>query len=183
MPKISNVEQANRIRNKTERADKYYTPKSLVKIHLELLIPFVPAGTLILEPAKGKGAYYDYFQLAFPTSHYDYCEIDEGKDFLKYSIENSPDVIITNPPFSILKQFIKKSIELKPTIISFLLNQYAVTPCRIKEFNDAGYFVIGYLLVRINRWFGCSVILTVSRNATENIIQFDCVKHILESTS
>ena len=84
----------------------------LVKIHLELLMPIVPAGSLILEPARGKGAYYDYFQLAFPTSQYDYCEIDEGKDFLEYSIGNSPDVIITNPPFSLLKQFIKSLMAL-----------------------------------------------------------------------
>lgn len=179
MPRLNNHQQANLVRNKSERSDKYYTPKSLVKIHLEQLIPIVPSGSLILEPAKGLGAYTDYFQLAFPTSHYDYCEIDEGKDFLEYT--GNPDVIITNPPFSLLQKFINKSIELCPLIISFLLNQYAVTPCRIRDFNNAGYFVVGYLIVRVNRWFGCSVILTVSRNATQNIIQFDCVKHILES--
>lgn len=178
MPRLNNHQQANLVRNKSERSDKYYTPKSLVKIHLEQLIPIVPACSLILEPAKGLGAYYDYFQLAFPTCSYDYCEIDEGKDFLEY--QGTPDVIITNPPFSLLQKFINKSIELHPLIISFLLNQYAVTPCRIRDFNNAGYFVVGYLIVRVNRWFGCSVILTVSRNATENIIQFDCVKHILE---
>lgn len=181
MPRLNNHQQANLVRNKSERADKYYTPKSLVQIHLEQLVPIVPAGSLILEPARGKGAYYDYFQLAFPTSHYDYCEIDEGKDFLEYSIGNSPDVIISNPPFSILQKFIDKSIQLRPQIISFLLNMYAVTPCRIRDFNAAGYFVVGYLIVRVNRWFGVSVILTVSRNVTQNIIQFDCVKHILES--
>ena len=180
MPRLNNHQQANLVRKKSERSDKYYTPKTLVKIHLELLMPIVPAGSLILEPARGQGAYYDYFQLAFPTCSYDYCEIDEGKDFLQYSIGNSPEVIITNPPFSLLQKFIDKSIELRPLIISFLLNQYAVTPCRIRDFNNAGYFVVGYLITRVNRWFGCSVILTVSRNATENIIQFDCVKHILE---
>ena len=178
MPRLGNVEQANRVRNNEQRNDRYFTPKTLVKIHLELLIPIVPENSFILEPSRGQGAYYDYFQLAFPKCSFDFCEIDEGKDFLEY--QGTPDVIITNPPFSILQKFIDKSISLRPLIISFLLNAYAVTPCRIRDFNNAGYYLVKMHLTRVNRWFGVSCIVVFSRDATENIVSFDCTKHILE---
>lgn len=181
MPRLSNVEQANLVRKREVASDKFWTPKSLVKIHLEAVIPHVRPDDLILEPARGRGAYYDYFELAFPTSRYDWCEITDGKDFFEY--QTRPDVIVTNPPFSILKQFIQKMILLKPRVISLLLNAYAMTPCRIQAFNDAGYYLVHYHLTRVNRWFGCSVIVVFSREATANILGHDVTKHVLESDS
>jgi hypothetical protein len=178
MPRLSNTQQANLVRNKSERKDCYWTPKSLVKIHLEMVIPHTREDDLILEPCKGKGAYYDYFQLAFPSSRHEWCEITEGKDFFDYI--GSPDVIVTNPPFSLLKQFIERMIMLNPRVISILLNAYAMTPCRIKRFNEAGYFLVAYHLTRVNRWFGCSVVVVFSREATANIIGFDVTKHALD---
>ena len=181
MPRLSNVEQANLVRSREVANDLFWTPKSLVKIHLEMLIPHVRPDDLILEPARGRGAYYDYFELAFPEANYDWCEITDGRDFFEYSIGNSPDVILTNPPFSLLKRFIERMILLNPRVISLLLNSYAMTPCRIQEFNDAGYYLVGYHLTRVNRWFGCSCIVVFSREATSNIISIDTTKHVLES--
>jgi len=177
--RLSNVEQANRVRKRNIANDLFFTPKSLVKIHLDIIKPYVKASDIILEPASGMNAYLDEIPREFPECRVQWCEISLGKDFFAYTGE--PDIIITNPPFSLLNRFIERSIELHPRIVSFLLNMYAVTPCRIREFNDNGYFVVGYHMTRVNRWFGISVILTVSREVTENIISFDCQKHILES--
>jgi hypothetical protein len=177
MPILSTSEQANLIRKREVANDKFYTPESLVKIHLELVRPHLYEGDLILEPCRGKGAYYNLFYTYFPTQEYDWCEIDDGRDFFNY--KGNPDVIITNPPFSLLKKMIERMIELKPRVISLLLNAYAMTPCRIRTFNAAGYYIVEYHLTRVNRWFGCSVVVVLSREGSKNLIGFDVTKHIL----
>jgi hypothetical protein len=180
MPRLSNVEQANRVRAKVERRNDYFTPKTLVKIHLGLIAPYVRPSDIILEPSSGKNAYLDEIPREFPECRVQWCEIALGRDFFLY--EGQPDIVIGNPPFSLLNKFFERTIELRPRIISFLLNAYAVTPCRIREFNDKGYFVVGFHLTRVNRWFGVSVIVVLSREATENLrgFGFDCKNHVLE---
>ena len=174
---ISNVQQANNVRKKENRNDRYYTPKSLVNIHLSKLASHDPL--VILEPCRGQGAYWNALPIYFPNCERHWCEIDDGVDFLKYDGAR-PDLVITNPPFSLLDAFLEKMIELRPLIISLVLNHYAITPCRIRDLNAAGYFVIDYHITRVDKWFGVSVILTVSREAVSNSIGFDCTKHKLE---
>jgi len=216
MPRLSNVEQANRVRAKGARNDCYYTPETLVDIHLAIIQPLTIPDKLILEPSRGLGAYYDKFLHYFPKNQYAWCEIADGRDFFEYEGEPEgatppsqpqprpqaelpegatppsqpqprpqaelPDIIITNPPFSLLSKFIQKSISLKPRIISFLLNAYAVTPCRIRDFNAAGYYLVKLHFTRVDKWFGVSCIIVLSREATSNIVSFDTTKHILEKS-
>jgi len=178
MPKPSNVQNANLVRRRDNRNDRYYTPNSLVTVHLSKLATDIPL--VILEPAFGNGAYYNQFHKYFPNSTFHYCEIDHGKDFFDYA-GPPPDIIVTNPPFSLLDRFIEKMVSLQPLIISLLLNMYAVTPCRIRDLNARGYYVSGYHLTRVNRWFGVSCIITLRRDIDTNVLSFDCTKHILET--
>ena len=178
-PKPTNVQNANLVRRREVASDKFYTPETLARLHLSTLQS--NEKILVYEPFRGRGSYYNLFPEYFPNALYDWSEIDEGRDFFNYC--GTADIIVTNPPFSILKEVIERLIQIRPIVISLLLNMYAVTPCRIKQFNNAGYFVTGYHLTRVNRWFGVSVIVTFSREATQNIISFDCTKHILESES
>lgn len=177
MSKPTNVQNANLVRRREVASDRFYTPESLVRLHLSTLQTNEPI--LVYEPFRGSGNYYNLFREYFPNAMFDWSEIDEGRDFFNYL--GTPDIIVSNPPFSILKKVIEMLIQLKPKIISLVLNMYAVTPCRIRQFNDAGYYVTAYHLTRVNRWFGVSVIITFSSEAKENIISFDCTKHILES--
>jgi len=175
MPKPSTVQTANMIRQKEVRNDKYYTPESLVRLHLSNIQS--QESLLVYEPFRGKGAYFNLFAEYFPTSFYHWSEIDDGFDFFDYRGE--PDIIVSNPPFSILNRVFQRCYELNPRIISLLLLQHAVTPCRIRDANQAGYYVVGYHLTRVDRWFGCAVILTLSREVEKNLVSFDCIKHIL----
>ena len=179
MPKPTNVQNANAVRKREVASDRFYTPDTLVRIHLSTLQ--TNDRILVYEPFAGSGNYYNMFPEYFPNAMYDWSEIDNGRDFFTYDVGTIPDIIVSNPPFSILKQVIERLIQLKPKIISLLLHMHAVTPCRIRRFNEAGYFVTGYHLTRVNRWFGVSCIITFSSDAKENIITFDCIKHILQS--
>jgi hypothetical protein len=72
--------------------DFHQTPEELAKD----LIDFVPLikGDRVVEPFKGKGAFYD----AFPTFvSKDWAELEEGKDYTELTGEY--DWVITNPPF------------------------------------------------------------------------------------
>jgi type I restriction-modification system DNA methylase subunit len=169
------IKNANAIRNKEAPKDVYVTPQSLVRLHLGIFEKM--SNCTVLDPCRGSGAYFNLFDEYFPNSKYEWCEIEAGIDFMDYN--GTPDVIVSNPPYSILERFLEKCYELKPRYISFLLAMHAITPNRIKKANEHGYYVANYTICRVNRWFGVSVILTLSRDILENVIGFDASKHVM----
>ena len=111
-------------------ADRVYTPDWLAQAIVDR---FKPSGK-ILEPCRGGGA----FTRAMPDC--DWCELDDGRDFL--TVEGSWDWIITNPPWSKIRQFLAKAIELKVPNIVFLMNMNAVaTKARLKVIYRNGYHI------------------------------------------
>lgn len=172
------VSTANLIRNRATRNDKYYTPESLVRLHLSKLRG-QPHGAIIYDPFRGKGAYYNLFEEYFAGCRHEWSELDDGRDFFDY--RGNPDVIVSNPPFSHLEKILERCYELKPAIISFVLLQHAVTPCRIRKANIMGYYVADYHLTRVDRWFGVACVLTLSNEIQNNVIDFDCHKHVLST--
>jgi hypothetical protein len=85
--------------------DRIYTPDPLAR---DIVAHFRPCGR-ILEPAAGGGA----FLRAMPGC--DWCEFDRGVDFFK--CEKHYDWIVTNPPYSILTDFLKKAVEVADNIV------------------------------------------------------------------
>ncbi len=77
----------------------YPTPQWCIE-GLFQLIDFknlVDEGWTFAEPCKGKAeAIYQHF----PEGS-EYCEIQEGVDYLEHEWKERPDCIITNPPFSL----------------------------------------------------------------------------------
>lgn len=72
----------------------------------------IPAGSMILDPCRGEGAFYDNY----PTEcEKDWCEIVEGRDFLDY--EGHVDWIITNPPYSIFDDFLNKALDVSDNVV------------------------------------------------------------------
>lgn len=72
----------------------------------------------ILEPACGDGAITKVLQ-----KHLGFCDIishdirTDGVDFLTYTPERKIDMVITNPPFSLFDEFVKKAKEIAPVVI------------------------------------------------------------------
>ena len=60
---------------------------------------------------EGGGIIYDKIDVPFK----DYCELTEGKDYLKTEMP-FVDLILTNPPFSLAKEFIEKAISESDTV-------------------------------------------------------------------
>lgn len=67
--------------------------------HLLSLVSFMD-GDKVMEPCKGKGAFYDNLPSNVEKL---YCEINEGKDYLTQEVE--VDITLSNPPFVPRKLF------------------------------------------------------------------------------
>jgi len=118
-----------------EDKDKVYTPTALAK---EIINHFSPKGS-ILEPCSGKGAFSNNMVC-------DTCEIDEGTDF--FNISKRYDWIITNPPFSKLRQFMEHAFKLDTGNVVFLIYINGITTkARINLLTKYGYGIREICLV------------------------------------
>lgn len=117
--------------------DKVYTPDYLAKYIVEY---FKPQGT-ILEPCCGDGVFLKYMKA-------DWCEIDKGKDFFDYNIENI-DWVITNPPFSKIRQFLLYCYKLKVKNIVFLcpINHIMGLKARWRDMMENNYGIKEIILI------------------------------------
>ena len=154
--------------------DKIYTPQSLLKIHLELLTDFVKDGDIVFDAFYGDGRYYNLFPEYFKNNNFDYTEIDLNKDFFLY--DKQVDVIISNPPYSMIDKVLEKSIELNPHTISYLIGQHNLTNKRIEFMNGNGYYLVKLHFTKVYQWFGMSAIVVFCKNGI-NCISYDRQVH------
>lgn len=94
--------------------DNIYTPKEMA---LAIVRTLKPSG-IILEPCRGKGGFTDVF--SEENLEFEWCEITDGIDFFDKK-ETNASWMITNPPFSKVTKFIKKSVELGIPNIALLV--------------------------------------------------------------
>jgi hypothetical protein len=87
--------------------DVVYTPRWLSRAIID---HFRPTGTC-LDPCAGDGAFYDYL----PAAGRDWCEIEQGRDFLAY--QGRVDWCVGNPPYSRLLEWIRFSFKVAENIV------------------------------------------------------------------
>ena len=85
--------------------DDFQTPPEA----LAPLLPYLRKDWVIWEPAQGKG----YLTNALRALGYDVIgsDIITGQDFLVWKPDRDFDVIVTNPPYSLRYEFIKRAYE------------------------------------------------------------------------
>ena len=161
---------ATNIQNRDTANDVFYTPIELVKTHLKIVKPYVKPNDIIYDPFFGKGAYFNAFPEIFKKNTFEFSEIEMGKDFFKFN--RKVDVIISNPPYSILNDVFVKSVELNPHTISYLIGIINLTPKRIEFMNDNGYALTHIHITKVYGWFSMTVIVVFSKKG-ENCISYD----------
>jgi len=96
--------------SKTGKGDEYYTPKYVV----EILLPYLKKKENIKTiwcPCDREES--EFVKVLFKAGYnVIYSHIDYGQDFLTFEPLEEYDAIITNPPFSIKNDIIKRCIEL-----------------------------------------------------------------------
>jgi len=116
------------LKNNTNRNDVVMTPEYLAKALIE---HFKPKGK-ILEPCKGSGNFLKYL-----PSNSLWCEISEGKDFMEF--DEKVDWIITNPPWSKIRPFIQKSLEVSDNIVFLTTIVHLWMKARLRDIHQAGF--------------------------------------------
>lgn len=75
----------------------------------------------------------------------EWCEIDEGKDFL--AIEGQWDWIVTNPPWSKFRQFLAKAMQCAGDVVFLVTMNHFFTKARMRDVAEAGFGFVEALLV------------------------------------
>ena len=103
--------------------DMVMTPVEVAK---DIIEHFSPTGT-ILDPSRGTGAFYDNFP---DICKKDWCELSEGKDFFNY--KEKVDWVITNPPWSKIKDFMKQSMRIANDFVYLTSINHYSTKARLR---------------------------------------------------
>lgn len=144
--------------------DIFITPLQLAKYHIDM-ITYIN-DDIWYDPFKNNGSYYNQF----PNENKLWSEILDGKDFFEFN-ENI-DIICSNPPYSLMDKVLKKSIELNPHTISYLIGINNLTTKRIEYMENAGYYITKIHITKVYKWFGMSVIVIWEKNKN-SIIDYD----------
>jgi len=157
--------------------ETYYfhqTPFALAKQLIDLT-PLIE-GDVVLEPFKGEGAFYNHLPDFVKK---EWTEIEEGKDYKSFTGE--VDWVISNPPFKLettkgrVSSFwtiLKHYTSIAKKGICFLGNDYCfctLTPKRMKELNDEGWYLNGYIICNIKAWRGRYFYMTFTKEKTNHI--------------
>lgn len=108
--------------------DVVMTPDALAKA---LVDHFRPSGR-ILEPCKGTGAFLRYLP---PETLW--TEISEGRDFFDFS--EHVDWIVTNPPWSQIRAFLRHSYEVADNIVMLFTVNHLWLKARLRDMREAGF--------------------------------------------
>lgn len=167
-----NPQTSHAIKHRATPKDVFYTPEAVAKTHIQS-ISTVPTD-IWYDPFRGKGIYYDNF----PTDLKTWDEITEGRDF--FQEKKLCDIICTNPPYSCLDEVLKKSVELNPRVISYLLLEGKLTPKRLEFMNAHGYGLSGMYMCKVFSWYGMAVAYTFTRGSSNDCkVIYDRIVHRL----
>ena len=117
--------------------DIWMTPPDLAQ---SIVNHFVCSGTF-LDPARGDGAFYN----AYPGDK-DWCEVSEGRDFLTWT--TPANWIVTNPPWSIIRKFLKKAYELGDNVVFLMPVYHIFTSARYRDMIQAGFGIKEICMVK-----------------------------------
>lgn len=169
---VDPVKKAAREKKNKHASDVTMTNPEMAK-HLISRVPF-EKGDSVMEPCKGKGAFYDNFP-EFVEKHW--CEINDGRDYLNQN--QMVDYTVTNPPFTprkLLWSFCQKAMDTTRKEIYFLINLSCMnvfTTRRLEEMKNKCWYITSQHIVSDRRWFGRYVFLRMTRRKSDYFTWFD----------
>jgi hypothetical protein len=162
-----NIKTSHKIKYRLRKKDRFYTPRELAK-ELITLVPF-KNDDFLFDPCLGKGAFFDNYPI---ENKKDFCEIDLDKDFFEF--EGKVDWCISNPPYSLLDNWFKKTCEISRKGFAYLLGWNNLTAKRI-EFCNKEPFSFGLTTIhmfKVFEWYGMSCFVIFEKNKP-NIISYN----------
>lgn len=116
--------------------DRVFTPPPLARAIVE---HFGPYGNLC-DPCRGEGAFTNAMLRVPCVQSVAFYEIEEGMDFLvEFIPDRYFDWIVTNPPWSKLRAFLKRSMEVSDNIVFLCLTNALFYNGRQDDIAAAGF--------------------------------------------
>ena len=120
--------------------DNVYTPVEIAKAIIDKMP--LKDGDIVLDASAGKNVFYDNYPDYVVK---DRCEIDDNIDFFAYN--KKVDWIITNPPYSKYKEWMKHSYEIADNIVYLIpMSKLVSSWGRIKDIASYGGVKYIYIL-------------------------------------
>jgi hypothetical protein len=123
--------------------DDIETPDWLARLLVE---HFQPSGR-VLEPCRAGGRIFKYLGASA-----EWCEIKDGRDFLSAELAGF-DWILTNPPWSRIRPFLQKSMQVADNVVFLMTVNHAWTKARLRDAAEAGFGIRSIVLVPTPREF------------------------------
>lgn len=146
----------NSIRYRENPNDKFYTPKAIATLMIDMCD--IQPGQKVLDPSKGTGVFYDNLP---EHCEKDWCEIDEGRDFFDY--HQKVDVIVGNPPYSIWTKWVEHTCGITDKFC-YIFSVYNFNRSRIRKILDKGFGVTKFTIAQVDWWYSNSYIVVFERN-------------------
>jgi len=146
-------EIAHKIKHRKIPNNDFTTPRKLAQ-KLFKIVP-IKNNDIIMDNAYGTGNFY--FRGL------------KSDDFLNDN--RKVDWYITNPPYSFLDDWLKKSCQAKKGF-AYLLGLHNLTPRRIEMCEKMGFGITKIYLVKVFKWFGISAFIIWEKNK-KGIINYD----------
>jgi hypothetical protein len=146
-----NNKVAKKIQTRKEANDRIYTPPQMVDLMLGMCD--FKDGDVVLDPCRGKGAFYD----KLPNNVIkEWCEIDDGVDFFKYN--KRVDWIVGNPPYSIWDKWLDHTMELTDKFV-YVFGHLNLRQRRIGRILEKGFAITDIIFTEVEWWFGSSFLV------------------------
>jgi len=140
--------------------DDVQTPQPLADA---IVAHFKPSG-VFLEPCKGEGAFitalYRWQAKATPmgkcspVQRTEWCEIKENRNFLNPHFHvMKANYIITNPPWSLIRPFLQRSMQIADNVVFLLTINHLWTKARVRDIREAGFGMKEILLCDMPKEF------------------------------
>ena len=141
-----------------------------------------------LDPCMNSGRYYynypEYcekmgFDIDKDVDYKDCLKIDFLSDWDKNTNNpcKQPDIICSNPPFSVIDKWLAKSCSLKPTVISYVMAVHGITTKRLEFMNKSGYYLHSMELCKVQEWYGMTAVMIWCQYHTEGPKHPDCISY------
>ncbi len=142
--------------------DEVQTPLKLARAIVD---HFKPKGQ-VLEPCCGEGRFldalrdYNASRRVERLSRVDWQEIKDGFDFLDQRTAMAElmgiiyyDWIITNPPWSLIRPFLQRSMEIADNVVFLMTVNHCWTKARVRDVKQAGFGLKEILLCDMPKEF------------------------------
>lgn len=123
--------------------DNVYTPPELAGL---ILNHFYDEGTL-LEPCAGNGSFLSHYKYDSWCETNPTCVYYNGIDFLTADLDKV-NWIITNPPWSQFRAFLKRSMELADNVVFLSLFNAWFMKARYEDIQKAGFGFVEALMLK-----------------------------------